>query len=159
MSSANNAAEWSGIGCDSPLQIVQCNGCLAEYFQIWRTSNGHYYLQRAFTPDPASSNFKKVRQTAITIFKGLPHPGQHCPLRTYQGFFFKGRETSEDINSRLLLMNKKGFHRNPPSSYRKWTVGLYSLKIPVTQQEETSANMWIICGGPCSMSARYLLLI
>jgi|688.fasta_scaffold1947461_2 hypothetical protein len=34
--------------------------------------------------------------------------GQHCPLRTYHDIFFEGGETSEDINSLLFLMKKKG---------------------------------------------------
>jgi hypothetical protein len=34
--------------------------------------------------------------------------GQHCPLRTYLGFYFKkGKKPFEHINSRFFLMNEK----------------------------------------------------
>jgi hypothetical protein len=43
------------VGCGSPLQMAVC----LHFFEILSAPNGHYYLQRAVTPDPASSNFKK----------------------------------------------------------------------------------------------------
>jgi hypothetical protein len=35
--------------------------------------------------------------------------GQHCPLITYQGIFFKA---SDDINTCLFLMYQKGLYKN-----------------------------------------------
>ncbi len=37
---------------------------------------GHYYLQQAVTTDPASSNTKKMRHTAITICSRLSQPSK-----------------------------------------------------------------------------------
>jgi hypothetical protein len=34
--------------------------------------------------------------------------GQHCPLRTYHNVFLRLEKPSEDKNSRLFFMNKKG---------------------------------------------------
>ena len=41
------------------------------HLQTKSAQNGHYYLHRAVTPYPASSNLKKVRQTAFFICRGL----------------------------------------------------------------------------------------
>ncbi len=68
------------FGCGGQLQIVMA--VLAHFFKfvssvlflICSVSNSHYSLQRAPTPDPASSNFKKVRQSASTICVGLLYP-------------------------------------------------------------------------------------
>ncbi len=53
---ANNTAECSG-GVWQPSS--DSNGRLAPFFQIWSVPNGRYFLQRAVTPNPASSNFLK----------------------------------------------------------------------------------------------------
>jgi len=52
-------------------------------------------LQRAVTPNPASSNSKKVRQTAITISRGLSHltGWATLPSENISRHFFKGGET------------------------------------------------------------------
>ncbi len=71
------------------------NGRLACFFFINSSQpNSHNSLQRAHTPDLASSNLKKMRQTVITICSGLFYQtdGQHSPLKTYHGVF-KGRRT------------------------------------------------------------------
>ncbi len=55
--------------------------------QIWRGPNGHCYLQLAVTPDPVS-----LRQTAITICRGLSHPTGWAALssKNISRRFFKG---------------------------------------------------------------------
>ncbi len=57
------------------------------WIQSKKAPNCHYYLQRAVTPDN----------------------GQQCPLIKYQGFFSRVENPSYLINSRLFLMNKKGW--------------------------------------------------
>ncbi len=69
------------------------------FLLIWSTSNSHYCQQQAVKPDPGSSNFKKVRQTSINICRGLSHPTRGAVL------------SSEDINGRLFLMNRKGLRK------------------------------------------------
>ena len=86
----------------------------------------HYCQQWAVTPDPESLNSnKKGSQTAITICRGLScHTrldGQHCPLIIYQGVFSRVEKPSDDINSRLFLMNKKGLkHLSPDHGGREF---------------------------------------
>jgi hypothetical protein len=60
--------------------------------------------------DPDSSNSNKKGSKLPLLYAEGCHTrleGQHCPLITYQGIFFK--KPSDDINSHLFLMNKKGF--------------------------------------------------
>jgi hypothetical protein len=63
--SANYYAEWSGRVWHP---AADSNGSLALFLLIWSSPNSHYSLQRATTPDPASSNFKK----SILSAKGCP---------------------------------------------------------------------------------------
>jgi hypothetical protein len=100
--SANYFAEWSGrvwqLSADG-------NGLMAH----------HYCQQRAVTPDPETFNSnKKGTKLPLLSAEGCHTrlDGQHCPLITYQGVFFKGgdKKPSDDINSWLFLMNKKGFN-------------------------------------------------
>ncbi len=81
--SANYSAEWSG-----------------REWQPFAVSNGllvqSYCQQRAVTPDTESLNANKngakmPLQSAEGCHTRLD--GQHCPLITYQGVFFKGGET------------------------------------------------------------------
>jgi hypothetical protein len=60
-----------------------CNGCLVTFFYLGRTKQPLYRLQRAVTPDPASSNFKK-RQMVIIICSGLLYP-----VWIYHGVYLK----------------------------------------------------------------------
>jgi hypothetical protein len=91
------------VGCDSPLQIemavFKCTSAICQC-----------YLQQAVTRDIASSDSKTVCQTAITICRGLSHrlDGNHRPMRTYLGIFPRTEKPSEEINSCLFLLNKKG---------------------------------------------------
>ncbi len=90
--SANYSAEWSGRVWQP---AENSNGRLVHFF-IWRAANSHYSLQRAPTPDPASLNLKKVRQTAILICSWLLYPtGWAGPISEdlSRRFLFKGRET------------------------------------------------------------------
>jgi hypothetical protein len=84
-------------GCDSPLQII---------LAFWRTIIVIRELSHL------------TQKVWIQNKKGLPllsaegcHTrldGQHCPLITYQGVFFKGGETLWWHKSRLFFRNKKG---------------------------------------------------
>jgi hypothetical protein len=71
------------VRSDSPVQIVMA---------FWCT----YCQQRAVTPDPESLNSnKKGAKLSLLSAEGCHTrlDGQHCPLITYQGVFFKGVET------------------------------------------------------------------
>jgi hypothetical protein len=60
---------------------------------------------------PSKYKFKKMcDKRPLLSVKGCHTEldGQHCPLRPYHGIFFKGGKPSEDMNSHLFLMNKKG---------------------------------------------------
>jgi hypothetical protein len=47
--------------------------------------------------------------------------GQHCPLIKYQAFLSRVERPSDDINSRLFLMNKKGLkHLSPDHGGREF---------------------------------------
>jgi hypothetical protein len=65
--------------------------------KILSSPNCHFCQQRAVTPYPASSNSKKVHQTAITICRGLSHPTgwswAALPSENISQRFFEGRET------------------------------------------------------------------
>ncbi len=101
------------VGCDSPLQIV--TAVWRPFFKIWTVPKSRCCQQRAVTPDPGSSNsFKKMHKTPITIYKGLSHPTGWAalPSENISRWFFSSMEKpSEDINSRLFLMNKKGLKK------------------------------------------------
>jgi hypothetical protein len=83
-------------GLSHPTQIVQIRkkcakrpllpaaGCHTEpsKFKFEKSApSGHYYLQRAVTPNSASSNSIKVCQKAITICSRLSHPTQQVQIR------------------------------------------------------------------------------
>ena len=83
LSSANYSAEWSGWVWQPS---ADSNGLLAH----------HFIQQRAVTPDQESLNSnKKGAKLPLVSAEGWHTwlDGQHCPLKTYQGFFFKGGET------------------------------------------------------------------
>ncbi len=60
---------------------------------------------------PLDSN-EKVAKLPLLSAEGChtPQDGQHCPLITYQGAFSRVEKSSDDINSHLFLMNKKGLN-------------------------------------------------
>ncbi len=97
--------------CDSPLQIVKA--VWHTFFYNFKPAKQPYCQQRAVTPDPGSSNFKKVCQPAITICWGLSHlPGWAAlHFENISRSFFQGwRNPLKDINSRVFLKNKKGLN-------------------------------------------------
>ncbi len=80
--SANYSAEWSGRVWQPS---ADSNGLLAQNF----------IQQRAVTPDPESLNSNKKGTKLPFLSAEGCHTlleGQHCPLITYQGVFFKGGE-------------------------------------------------------------------
>ncbi len=87
--SKNYSAEWSGRVWQPS---ADSNGHLAPFFKIW---NRHYSQQRSVSPNPGSSNKKKVRHTAITICRGLSHPTGWAalPSENISRYFFKGGKT------------------------------------------------------------------
>ncbi len=79
----NYSAEWSGRVWQPS---ADSNSLLAH----------HYCQQRSITPDPESLNSNKKGSELPLISAEGCHTrleGQHCPLITYQGVFFKGGET------------------------------------------------------------------
>jgi hypothetical protein len=90
------------VGCGNPLQIVMA---------VWRTFfnlsalNSHYSLQRATTPDPASSpNCHYHLQRAV-----IPDwMGSTALRRHITAFFSRAEKHSEDITRHFFLMNMKG---------------------------------------------------
>ncbi len=92
--SANYSAEWSGRVWQPS---ADSNGLFAH----------HYCQQRAVTPysERLNSN-KKGAKLSLLSTEGChtQMDWQHCPLITYQ-------KPSDDINSCLFLMNKKGLKR------------------------------------------------
>jgi hypothetical protein len=65
--------------------------------------NSHYSLQKDPTPDPASSNFKKVLQTVITICSRLLYPtGWAVQPSEDHGVFFKGKENLLGYNRAFI---------------------------------------------------------
>jgi hypothetical protein len=91
------------VGCDSPLQIVMA---------FWSTIVVSRGLSRHTLP--GKFEFKqKGLQTAVTISRGLsaftPKRGIALPSDNISGRFFQAVEKpSDDINSHLFLMKKKG---------------------------------------------------
>jgi hypothetical protein len=85
--------------------------CL-HFFEILSAPNCHYYLQRAVTPDPWQVQiFKKVRQTAITFLQMAVTPDWIGSIALWEhitAFFSRAKKPSEDINSRLFLVNMEG---------------------------------------------------
>ncbi len=87
------------LGCFCPLQTI----LLRWYGWVWQPpadSNGllehHYSQQRAVTPYPESLNSNETGAKLQFLSADGCHTwleGQHCPLITYQGVFFKGGET------------------------------------------------------------------
>jgi hypothetical protein len=79
---------WSGVTARC---TADSNGHLACFFKIWNAPISHYTVhsqQRgAATPDPASLNFKKVRQVTITCLwehiKAGFFQGQRTPLQEH----------------------------------------------------------------------------
>jgi hypothetical protein len=94
---------WLGLTADS-------NGLLGH----------HYSQQRAVTPDPESLNSNKNgTKLPLLSVEGFhtqmdQMDGQHCPLIKYQAFFSRAEKPSDDINSRLFLMKKKGLKHLSP---------------------------------------------
>ncbi len=81
--SANYSAEWYGWVWQPPAD----SNDLLEY---------HYGQQRAVTPYPESLNSNEMGAKLPFLSAEGCHTwleGQHCPLITYQGVFFKGGET------------------------------------------------------------------
>ncbi len=90
--SANYCAEWFG-GVWQP--SADSNGLL-----------GHITVSRWLSHPTLKVRIQTKRsQTAITICRGLSHPTGWAALPSD---FFQGWSFSDDINSRLFLMNKKG---------------------------------------------------
>ncbi len=98
------------VGCDRPLQIVN---------EVWHTFFQFEVHQTAIivsscmavTPCPGSSNLKKSPLNCNYYLQKAVIPdwiGSICPLRTYHSFFSRAEKPSENINTHLFLMNKKG---------------------------------------------------
>jgi hypothetical protein len=65
----------------------------------------------AVTPDPESLNSNKKGAKLPLLAAEDCHTqidGQHSPLITIKVFFSRVKKPSDDINSHLFLMNKKG---------------------------------------------------
>jgi hypothetical protein len=95
--SANYSAEWSGW-------VWQPS---ADSTGFWHTT----LFSRSCHIRPRKFEFKqKGRQAAISICRGLSHPtrGAALPSDNISGRFSRVEKPSDDINSRLFLMNKKG---------------------------------------------------
>jgi hypothetical protein len=71
----------------------------------------HYIQQRAVTPDPESLNSNKKGAKLPFLSAegcGLSHPNGGAALPS-DNIFSRVEKPSDDTNSHLFLMNKKGF--------------------------------------------------
>jgi hypothetical protein len=78
---------------------------LASFFLNLSTPDSHYSQQRAATPDPASSNLKKVHQTVITVSPDWMGSIALCEHIT--GVFSLAEKPFKDTTRCLFLMNMK----------------------------------------------------
>jgi hypothetical protein len=72
------------------------NGVWHNFFLQICMPNSNYCQQKAAAPNPASSNFLKKCAKLPLLSAAVFHTrlvGQHCPLRTNRGVFFKGGKT------------------------------------------------------------------
>jgi hypothetical protein len=98
------------VGCDTPLQIIMVFGALFFKFEASQTAT----IVSSGRPHPTQhvKIQNKVRQTAITIFSGQAHPTGWAALPSEKNHtvFSRAEKPSEDVNSHLFLMNKKGLN-------------------------------------------------
>jgi hypothetical protein len=85
------------------------------FFNLKRAKQPLHSQQQAVTPDPAISNSKKVRQTAITICSGLSHLTGWAALpseyqRGHITAVLRVEKLSDDIIHCLFLKNMKGLN-------------------------------------------------
>ncbi len=96
----NYSGEWSGRVWQP---AADSNGRLAHFLKIWSVTNSHSSLQ-APTPFPASSNLKKVRQTAITICSGLLYPRRLLRSSRPQEIFQPPQQGFFSVHAQLQLL-------------------------------------------------------
>ncbi len=110
--SANYSAEWSYRVWQPS---ADNNGNLSPFFKIFSAPNSHYCQQRAFTPDPGSSNSKTRAPNCHYYMQRAVTPDWMGSIALWEhitAFFSRAEILSEPINNRCFLINKKGFLKN-----------------------------------------------
>ncbi len=80
-------------------------------FHIWSLPNGHYYLQRLSSPTQQVQIFKKSAPNGHYFLQRAVTPDWMGSIALWKQngyFFWRAEQASDDINSHLFLMNKKG---------------------------------------------------
>ncbi len=113
--SADYSAEWSSQvwqpAADNTVIAV-----MRAFFNIWSVPNSQYSYQRPFTLYQANSNLLKSAKQPLLPTAGCHTrlDGQHFPLRTYHGVFFKSRKTLWGHNTAFIFHE---YERVSPSPF------------------------------------------